>query len=521
MNSTRLENCSLPVQLLKCTGTVCLMSAMFLAVELLNAAPVPVPLPGWRMELVAEAPQIKHPSVVCSAPDGRVFVAEDPMDITAPADAALGRIVCFHPDGRMTVFAEKLHAVFGMQYLDGKLYVLHNPKFSVFKDDHGVGKDRVDLIDQTNPNPWALDWNDHVPANFRLGMDGFFYVAVGDKGIYGATGRDGKRVDLHGGGILRLRPDGTALEIYCTGNRNILDVAMNAEDEFFTYDNTDEQQWMGRVTHMVDGGFYGYPFDFVPRRPYTLWMLEDFGGGAATGTICYTEDSLPEEYGGNMFLADFGKRQIMRVIVKREGATYRVISKTDLFTDVPADFRPVGICLAPDGKSIYICDWQHADTKENVTVGRLHRLTYTGKTFETAKPAWYPAAAMGKKFEATVGDLISALSHPSRDVRTVAQRRLAEHETEAIGPLIAVVKDQKASPRARSHAIWALDAIDQGQAGREAILACVVDVDPLVRRQSIRQLGLRRVAAAADKLIAMRGDDDASVRFAVATSLGR
>src|SRR6185436_11908747 len=128
------------------------------------------------------------------------------------------------PDGRHSVFATNLYAVFGMQYLEGKLYVLHNPKFSVFTDDNGTGRDRSELIESTHPNPWALDWNDHVPANFKLAMDGYFYLAVGDKGIYGAVGRDGKRLDLHGGGIVRLRPDGTGLEIYCTGVRNILDV---------------------------------------------------------------------------------------------------------------------------------------------------------------------------------------------------------------------------------------------------------------------------------------------------------
>src|SRR5882724_1121224 len=65
----------------------------------------PVPPPGWRMDLVAQAPDIRHPSVVCVAPDGRVFVAEDPMDISTPhADSLEGRILCFHPDGRRTVF---------------------------------------------------------------------------------------------------------------------------------------------------------------------------------------------------------------------------------------------------------------------------------------------------------------------------------------------------------------------------------------------------------------------------------
>src|SRR5262245_30295070 len=77
---------------------------------------------GWRLEVVAEAPAVSHPSVVCCAPDGRIFVALDPMDISTPrADVAQGRIVCIHPGGRQSTFARDLYAVFGMQYLDGKL----------------------------------------------------------------------------------------------------------------------------------------------------------------------------------------------------------------------------------------------------------------------------------------------------------------------------------------------------------------------------------------------------------------
>src|SRR4051812_22297342 len=126
-----------------------------------RAAELPTPPAGWKLEGIARAPVIRHPSVVCCAPDGRVFVAEDPMDIRLPAaDAAGGRIVCIHPDGRATTFADKLHAVFGMQYLEGRLYVLHNPKFTVFADAGDAGKDPRDLIACTNPNPWAMNWND-------------------------------------------------------------------------------------------------------------------------------------------------------------------------------------------------------------------------------------------------------------------------------------------------------------------------------------------------------------------------
>src|SRR5438093_9563770 len=105
---------------------------------------VPRPRDGWTIQLVMEAPNIRHPSVVCVAPDGRVFVAEDPMDISSPhANLQEGRILCLHPDGHTTLFATNLYAVFGMQYLEGKLYVLHNPKFSVFRDDNGLGRDRA------------------------------------------------------------------------------------------------------------------------------------------------------------------------------------------------------------------------------------------------------------------------------------------------------------------------------------------------------------------------------------------
>src|SRR5262245_29506986 len=77
----------------------------------------------WKAELIAEAPTLRFPSIVACAPDGRVFVGEDPMDIVTSANKALGRVLCFHPDGRVTVFADKLFAPFGMMYLDGKLYV--------------------------------------------------------------------------------------------------------------------------------------------------------------------------------------------------------------------------------------------------------------------------------------------------------------------------------------------------------------------------------------------------------------
>ncbi len=488
----------------------------------LAQTPLPQPIVGWQLELVAQSPQVSHPSVVACAPDGRVFVAEDPMDISAAkASERRGRIVCLHPDGRATIFADQLHAVFGMQYLDGRLYVLHNPKFTVFRDDAGVGRDPVDLIASTNPEPWALEWNDHVPANFRLGMDGYFYIAVGDKGLFGCTGTDGRRIDLRGGGIVRLRPDGTGLEVFSRGVRNILDVAITSDDELFTYDNTDEQQWMSRATHMVDGGDYGYPYDFLPRRPYTLWMMADYGGGAATGALAYTGDALPANYRDNLFLADFGKRQILRLELERSGGSFRVVRRTDMFASVPDDFRPVGICQTADGRGFYVCDWQHSDTKEQVQVGRLWKLAYEGPSQAAPRPAWYVPAASGQPFTATNEELLAGLAHGDRDVRLTAQRRLAERGAAAAPGLIALMTDTRASAVARGHALWALDAIDAGKSSEAAVLELAASAEPALARSALRQLGTRQRGAGRPIAERRLQDPDASVRFAAAAALGR
>ncbi len=512
-----------------------------------------VAIPGWSMELLLQAPAVRHPSVVCTAPDGRIFIGEDPMDISTPrADVREGRILCRHPDGRITVFADRLYAPFGMQYLDGRLYVLHNPKFSVWEDGGDRGVHRLDLIEQTNPNAWALDWNDHVPANFRLGMDGYFYMAVGDKGLYGAVGRDGHRVDLPGGGILRLRPDGTGLEVFSLGVRNIMDVALNSEDELFTYDNTDEHEWMGRLTHMVEDGFYGYPHDFIPQRPYTLWCFADFGAGAATGTFAYTDDVLPVEYQDNLILADFGKRQLLRVRTERDGGSYRVMFPSNrveisrassnalpgmssveaFFHEPPEEFRPVGISPTADGSGILICDWQHRDSKDtNALCGRLWKLGWTGTRSGSPRPNWYVPAAQGKPFEALTSELIAGLSHGSREVRHCAQRRLTDRAKkssansamgeEVISALKTVLTNTQAVALARLHALWALDGVDAGTSLSSTLADLVRDPSVPMRRQVIRQIGLRRTVEAELLLTPQLWNSDASIRRAAATAMGR
>ena len=60
--------------------------------------------------------------------------------------------------------------------------------------------------------------------------------------------------------MLRCRLDGKGLEVFSTGTRNHLEPNLDARDNLFTYDNTDDGLgWWTRVTHHIDGGYYGYP----------------------------------------------------------------------------------------------------------------------------------------------------------------------------------------------------------------------------------------------------------------------
>ncbi len=322
-------------------------------------------------------------------------------------------------------------------------------------------------------------------------------------------------------GSIRMRPDGTGAEVFATGFRTVLNPAINARDEIFLYDNNDHLNiYKTAVGHVVDGGYYGYPWDARPPRPgHVLPMdVRIYEAGAPTGVLAYEEDGLPESYRGNLLLCDWGRGEIVRLGLGHRGAGFRAAPEEKLLA---GHVRPTGIAVAPDGLSFYVGDWQFPGWRSDAKAGRLLRLTYRGASAAAPKPAWYLPAAMGREFRATTDELVRGLSHPARSVRMVAQRRLAERGNEAIPPLVELLGDPVAPRHARWHAIWTLDAIDGGVAARAAILHAAGDRDASVRAQAIRQLGTRRVAEAADRLIARLEDADAAVRFQAATALGR
>ena len=264
-------------------------------------APVPKVADGWTISLIARAPDIVFPTAVVVAPDGTIYLGQDPMDMPGPPDKPIDSVVAIK-DGKVHTFAEGLYAVMGLEWIDRTLYVVHAPFLSALTDTDGDGRAdrRDDLITGLGPaNPAFSGINDHIASGVRLGMDGFLYIAVGDKGIPKGVGKDGATIRMKGGGVIRIRPDGTDLEIVSTGERNPLSVALTDRDDILTYGNDDDShRWPNSLTHHIVGGHYGYPYEFLTAPWRGLPFLSGQMGGAGAQAIVYNEDGLAAEIPG-------------------------------------------------------------------------------------------------------------------------------------------------------------------------------------------------------------------------------
>ena len=477
--------------------------------------PAPRVAKDWSIALVAAAPDILYPTAVVVAPDGTAYLGQDPMDMPGPPTSPIDSVVTVRA-GKVAPFAEGLWSVMGLEWLDGTLFVVHAPFLSALRDTDGDGKadQRVDLITGLGPKvPGFNGINDHVASGLRLGMDGFLYVAVGDKGVPRGVGRDGRTITMSTGGVIRIRPDGTGLEVVSTGERNPLSVALSASDDIFTLGNDDDShKWPNSLTHHVVGGHHGYPHEFLLHPDRCLPIVAGRFGGAGAQGISYNEAGLPSRFRGNLIFCDWGAQAVERYELTRAGGTFALANREPLVEKgTLADFRPFSIAPEPGGSSFLLSDWAYNGwVAAGPKTGRLFRLTYTGA--DRVEPPPRPSG------DAIPGRL-AALDHPALAVRLESQRILAAKGREAVPPLAATLAGGKPA-QAQVHALWALDAIGTPEA-RSAIAGSLKDPDAGVRLQAARSVGIRRAPDSRRILGPLLRDPDAAVRREAAIALGR
>ncbi len=246
--------------------------------------------PGFKVSLFAAPPGVNYPVTVSVGPDGAVYVAVDEQGSLGRTPGG-GRVVrCIDQDGDgkadvVNVFARMDHPR-GVVATDGKVWVLHPPLLSVFHDDDGDGtSDRQEtLVSGLTTSLIDERGGDHTTNGIRMGLDGWIYIAVGDYGFHGARGKDGTTLSQRGGGILRVRPDGTELEVFAIGLRNPFAVAIDPFMNLFTRGNTnDGAGWDVRVSHLVQTADYGYSQRFANFPDEIMPPLGVYGQGGGTG----------------------------------------------------------------------------------------------------------------------------------------------------------------------------------------------------------------------------------------------
>ncbi|MFN0009053.1 MAG: PVC-type heme-binding CxxCH protein [Planctomycetota bacterium] len=481
---------------------------------------------GFAADLIAQAPEILWPSAVTCLPDGSLLVGEDRMDMPGPTDKPVDRLIHLRwkPDGgyEKTVFASGLFAVMGLAEVDGDVFVMNMPHLTRLRDadGDGVAEERAEVISDLGPPAPGFPggFNDHIVSGMRFGMDGFLYIAVGDKGIPGAHGTDGKTIQLRGGGVVRVRPDGSDLEVVATGLRNILDVAIDERGEMFTYDNTDDGLgWWTRLSHVIAGGYYGYPWDYQKHPERMLPCMAEYGGGSPCGGLVYREAAWPEEYRGSLFFCEWGKSALRRFVLEPDGATFRVKTAEDFARagDVKT-FKPFDVCESPDGRFLYVSDWAYEGWTSPTEAGRLWRIRRADDDPRV------PSAA--KPLPGEVDGLVEALGDPSFNHRLRAQRALARRGSVVIPVLHGVFErdlnglPNAAGQRARRHALWAITAI--GGPTRRASLGSVTAMGADLPAQAARAIGQTEPDAGSE-LAGLWRVADPVTRREVASALAR
>jgi putative membrane-bound dehydrogenase-like protein len=451
----------------------------------------------------------------------------------------------------------------GVLAFDGGIFYTNIPNLWRLRDLDGDGVAEVRTSESSGYGV-RVALRGHDMHGLAIGYDGKIYWSIGDRG-YSVTTSEGARLhDPRSGAVFRMNPDGSELELFCTGLRNPQELAFDNYGNLFTGDNNSDGGDKARFVYCMEGGETGWSMDYQtldganqrgpwnqegiwhlrpdlaphkvkelsPLQPaWTLPPIDHVGSGPA-GLVFYPGLGLSDRYRDHFFLCDFlggdSYSRILALSVEPAGAGFRV-SDEHVFVE---NVLPTDVDFGFDGK-MYITDW--GGGWESGEKGELYAV-------------WDPAA-LGDPRVAEVTRLFSEgfasrdadelaelLSHADRRVRQRAQFELAARGRETT-VLLGDVARNDGDRFARIHAIWALGQ----QAARRlresgtletqsirgdldptvAVLPLLDDRDAEIRAQAARMLGESRAAAAEARLVDLCADESARVRAFAALALGK
>lgn len=468
---------------------------------------------------------VPSPSCLAVASTGEVFVGVDMMGSLGklPGRGSIVRLVDQDHDGVMdthTEFAKVdnprgiiaqgdrvfvLHTIFGADSLaQGMDLVVFEDKN---KDGIADGPSKPLIKNISTQNQLQSRGTDHSTNGIRMGIDGWIYIAVGDFGFVDAEDREGTKLTMLGGGIVRVRPDGTGMEVYTHGTRNIYDVAIDPFMNTYTRGNTnDGGGWNIRFIHHIQSGEYGYPSLFKHFTDEILPALVDVGGGSGTGSYFMDDSRWPDKYNRVPMMADWGKSQLYIHRVTLDGPSFKQADenfiKLSQITDVDVD----------GSGTMYLAAWDGAGYRGNPDKGYVVRVVPAGWTYEA-----YPDLK-----SADINALAELLKARNSVTRLDAQQELLTRSpAEAAAAVLSVAKDQSLPLDSRVAAIYTYAQITCASGVQELIKLSEEDK---IREFALRALADRKnciEAVPVDLFITAAQDANPRVQAAALVGLGR
>jgi putative membrane-bound dehydrogenase-like protein len=438
---------------------------------------------GFDVTLFAGPPVAMYPTCVNESPDGAVFVCVDP-NLSLSTLKGVGRVmrlVDTDNDGRAdtyTTFAE-MDSPRGV-VSDGKtVYVMHPPDLTAYRDTNGDGIADTSFV-LVKGLGFDLDFRgaDHTTNNIELGPDGWIYVAVGDYGFIKAVGADGKQLQHRGGSVVRVRPDGSNLEIVTVGTRNIYDVALDPFARVYARDNTnDGDGWNTRLHYLPFNANMGYPSLYQNFATEHFPTMHDYGGGSGVGSLWIQDPAWPAGMNDGLFTGDWTTQRIYKHTLTPRGATYEPTQEEFITLLRPAD-------LVLDGNSnLYVASLAGGQfTYNSDTVGYVVRV----------RPSSANAAREPNVFRATDAALLTQLASPNSVRRLHAQQELLRRGAKPaiVAALRRSVGDEKLRADARAAAMFTLKQL-QGQKANDVLVRAAASSDARIRETALRVLADR------------------------------
>lgn len=182
--------------------------------------------------------------------------------------------------------------------------------------------------------------------------------------------------------MLAFDPDGKGKELYATGIRNCVGLAIQPQTGT-PWCSTNERDGLGDdlvpdyVTRVRENAFYGWPWFYIganedPRHPGARPDLKDKvaipdvllqAHSASMGVTFYQGDNFPGEYRGDAFAAQHGSwnrsrrtgYKVVRIRLKDGEPTgeYEDFVTGFVINDREVWGRPVGVAVARDGALLF------------------------------------------------------------------------------------------------------------------------------------------------------------------------